>query len=46
MDRKQYYRKLKWRKSPFIKSTSMDTPIIKRSQEYEIVKECIGGWTG
>lgn len=44
MDRKLYYRKLGWRKSPFIKSTSMDTPIIKREQEYNKVLECIGGW--
>jgi len=44
MDRKQYYRRLGWRKSPFIKSTSMDTPILKREREYNIIRECIGGW--
>lgn len=44
MDRKEYYKRLGWGKSPFIKSTSMDTPIIKRSEEYNRVRECIGGW--
>jgi len=44
MDRKQYYRRLGWSKSPFIKSTSMDTPILKREEEYNTIKECIGGW--
>ncbi|MBM3308980.1 MAG: hypothetical protein FJY77_01880 [Candidatus Altiarchaeales archaeon] len=44
MDRKEYYRKLGWSKSPFIKSTSMDTPILKREQEYNTIGECIGGW--
>jgi type II secretory pathway predicted ATPase ExeA len=44
MDRKLYYRKLGWRKSPFIKSTSMDTPILKRENEYRTIRECIGGW--
>jgi type II secretory pathway predicted ATPase ExeA len=44
VDRKQYYRRLGWKKSPFIKSTSMDAPILKREHEYNTVKECIGGW--
>lgn len=44
MDRETYYRKHNWSKSPFIKSTSLDTPIIKRRDEYDKVSECIGGW--
>jgi type II secretory pathway predicted ATPase ExeA len=44
MDRKEYYKKLGWRKSPFIKSTSMDAPILRRKGEYDTVRECIGGW--
>jgi predicted transcriptional regulator len=44
MERKRYYRQLGWKKSPFIKSTSMDTPIIMRQNEYAVIRECIGGW--
>ncbi len=44
MDRESYYKKFNWNKSPFIKSTSIDTPIIRRTEEYEKVVECIGGW--
>ncbi|MFH0861762.1 MAG: ATP-binding protein [Candidatus Altiarchaeota archaeon] len=44
MDREEYYRKLGWTKSPFIKSTSLDIPIIGRMEEYDEVRECIGGW--
>jgi len=44
MERGEYYRKLGWRKSPFIKSTSLDIPIVGRMDEYETVCECIRGW--
>jgi type II secretory pathway predicted ATPase ExeA/predicted transcriptional regulator len=44
MEREYYYRKLNWRKSPFIKSTSLDIPIIGRMDEYEELSECIHGW--
>jgi DNA-binding transcriptional ArsR family regulator/type II secretory pathway predicted ATPase ExeA len=44
MDRDDYYRKFRWSKSPFIKSTSLDIPIIGRMDEYNEVCECIGGW--
>jgi len=44
MDRESYYRRFGWKKSPFIKSTSMDIPIVERGQEYAEVHECIGGW--
>ncbi|MBD3388706.1 MAG: AAA family ATPase [Candidatus Altiarchaeales archaeon] len=44
MEREEYYKKFGWRKSPFIKSTSLDIPIIERIEEYEEVCECIGGW--
>ncbi|MFH1055028.1 MAG: ATP-binding protein [Candidatus Altiarchaeota archaeon] len=44
MNREEYYTKLGWRKSPFIKSTSLEIPIINRVKEYEAVCECIGGW--
>jgi len=38
------YKKLGWKKSPFIKSTSIDIPIIGRMNEYEEVSESIDGW--
>ncbi len=44
MDRKAYYRNLRWNKSPFIKSTSLDTPIVRRYEEFKLIEECIGGW--
>ena len=44
MEREKYYNELGWGKSPFIKSTSLDIPIIQRGNERERVKECIGGW--
>jgi type II secretory pathway predicted ATPase ExeA len=44
MEREEYYRKFRWNKSPFIKSTSLDIPIIGRMEEYDEVCECIGGW--
>jgi type II secretory pathway predicted ATPase ExeA len=44
MERDEYYRKFGWNKSPFIKSTSLDIPIIGRMEEYDEVCECIGGW--
>jgi type II secretory pathway predicted ATPase ExeA len=44
MEREEYYRKFGWTKSPFIKSTSLDIPIIGRVDEYDEVCECIGGW--
>ncbi|MFC2162869.1 AAA family ATPase [Candidatus Altiarchaeota archaeon] len=44
MNREEYYGMLGWEKSPFIKSTSTDTPIVQRLDEYEQVCECIGGW--
>ncbi len=44
MEREEYYKRVGWRKSPFIKSTSLDIPIIERVEEYEEVCECIGGW--
>lgn len=44
MDRINYYRRLGWKKSPFIKSTSLDIPIIARVDEYEDICEAIGGW--
>jgi type II secretory pathway predicted ATPase ExeA/predicted transcriptional regulator len=44
MDRIDYYKRLGWKKSPFIKSTSLDIPIIARVDEYDEVCESIGGW--
>lgn len=44
MDRKTYYKTLDWSKSPFIKSTSLDTPIIRKDVEYKRIEECVGGW--
>ncbi|MBU0761665.1 MAG: ATP-binding protein [Candidatus Altiarchaeota archaeon] len=44
MDRADYYKQLGWSKSPFIKSTSLDIPIIARVDEYNEVCESIGGW--
>jgi type II secretory pathway predicted ATPase ExeA len=44
MEREEYYKKFGWSKSPFIKSTSIDLPIIGRMEEYDEVCECIGGW--
>ena len=44
MEREEYYKKLGWRKSPFIKTTSIDIPIVERRQEYSQIEECIGGW--
>jgi type II secretory pathway predicted ATPase ExeA/predicted transcriptional regulator len=44
MDRGEYYRKLGWQKSPFIKSTSFDIPIVGRMYEFEEVCGCIAGW--
>jgi len=44
MEREEYYNKLGWRRSPFIKSTSLDIPIIGRVEEYNEVCESIGGW--
>ncbi len=38
------YTKLGWKKSPFIKSTSIDIPILGRMNEYEEVSESIDGW--
>lgn len=44
MNREEYYTKHGWNKSPFIKTTSMDAPILERRDEYLNVRECIGGW--
>jgi len=44
MNREEYYTKHMWGKSPFIKTTSMDAPILERHDEYVSVRECIGGW--
>lgn len=44
MNREDYYKKLGWKKSPFIKSTSIEIPIIGRVDEFNEVCECIGGW--
>jgi hypothetical protein len=44
MYRDEYYKRMGWGKSPFIKSTSLDIPIIGRVREYDIVCEAIGGW--
>lgn len=44
MNRDEYYAKQRWKKSPFIKTTSMDAPILERHDEYMNVRECIGGW--
>jgi hypothetical protein len=44
MERGEYYKKLGWKKSPFIKSTSLDIPIVGRLDEYEDVCESITGW--
>ena len=44
MDREAYYKRYRWKKSPFIKTTSMDAPILERHDEYVNVRECIGGW--
>lgn len=44
MERERYFRMLGWKKSPFIKSTSLEIPIIERVDEYEEICECIGGW--
>ncbi len=44
MDRINYYKRFGWSKSPFIKSTSLDIPIIARVEEYGEVCESIGGW--
>ena len=44
MDRSKYFKELGWEKSPFIKSTSFDIPIIARLDEFEEIGECIGGW--
>ncbi len=44
MDRNEYYVHYGWSKSPFIKSTSLDIPIIGRVDEYRQVCESVGGW--
>jgi len=44
MNREEYYKRLGWKKSPFIKSTSLEIPIIGRVDEFNEVCECIGGW--
>jgi len=44
MDRAQYYKKFNWQKSPFIKSSSLATPIVEKLDEYNTVCECVGGW--
>lgn len=44
MDREDYYKSLGWIKSPFIKSTSLDIPIIQREKEYRQLCESVGGW--
>lgn len=44
MDREHYFKKLGWSKSPFVKETSRDAPIVKRTEAYSFVSECIGGW--
>jgi len=44
MEREAYYRRFGWKKSPFIKSTSIDIPIVSRKNEFNEVSECIGGW--
>lgn len=44
MDRKEYFKNMGWNRSPFIKSTSYDIPIIARVEEYSEVCEAIGGW--
>jgi type II secretory pathway predicted ATPase ExeA len=44
MNREEYYKQFGWNKSPFIKSTSLDTPIVNREEEYKEMCECIGGW--
>ncbi len=44
MERRIYFKRLGWDKSPFIKSTSYDIPIIAKVDEYDEVAECIGGW--
>lgn len=44
MDREAYYKHFGWKKSPFIKSSSMEIPFIEREQEYREVCECLGGW--
>lgn len=44
MNREEYYELFGWKKSPFIKSTSLDIPVIPRFKEYHEVCECIGGW--
>ena len=44
MDRQEYYAGFGWSKSPFIKTTSPETPIVKREEEYIEIQEAIGGW--
>jgi hypothetical protein len=44
MERGEYYKKLGWKKSPFIKSTSLDIPIVGRLDEYDDICESITGW--
>jgi len=44
MNREEYYKLFGWKKSPFIKSTSLDVPVIPRSKEYQEICECVGGW--
>lgn len=44
MNRDEYYSQFNWNKSPFIKSTSLDIPIIERTGEYQQLCESIGGW--
>lgn len=44
MERKQYYNNFNWDKSPFIKTTSMNVPMVERQSDYDEVCEAIGGW--
>jgi len=39
-----YYRLFSWKKSPFILTTSLDAPIIRRVEEVEGIVDLIEGW--
>jgi len=44
VERQTYYNQFGWTKSPFIKTTSLETPTLSRPDEYAQVSECVGGW--